>query len=464
MTTVDTADAIARSATAVTALAEWAAAVRFDDLPAVVRRRAAIVLADDLGAMVAARDEPEVRAAQDRLIARGGTAEATVFAGGRRRTGRYAAATANGLAADWCELDEGYRHIACHAGLYVIPALVADAESDGRTTADVLRALAVGYEVTARFAAGFPLAFGTFHPHAQFAALGAAAGVAALRGFDAGLFRDAITAAATMIAPGPFNHVRLGALVRNVWPAQGAWTGLNVADWAEAGIGGVAVSPYHVFVDGLHTGSDPDAMTRGLGAVWAITEGYHKIYACCQYAHAAVEASLDIMARLPTGRGSADLDRIVVETHERARLLTNTAPPTSLGAMFSMPHAMAAVAVVGHAGPAAFSASTLTDPEIDALRRRVELVPYEPAPPPPNDRPARVTWQFRDGERVTAECLSARGGPDRPFGVDEILAKVESLAGPVYPEMAPVAARLIALEPGLLDEPWGSLIERFAGR
>ena len=82
----------------------------------------------------------------DQLLRRAAAPEATVFRGGRKRTDRYSAAVANGAAAGWCELDEGYRAVPCHGGLCVLPALWAEAEAEGRTVRELLRALAIGYE------------------------------------------------------------------------------------------------------------------------------------------------------------------------------------------------------------------------------------------------------------------------------------------------------------------------------
>ena len=90
------------------------------------------------------------------VCARPGERSATVFTGGRPKADRFSAAVANGAAADWCELDEGYRRATCHAGLYTIPALIADAEASGATTRGDVRALVLGYEVAARFARAFP--------------------------------------------------------------------------------------------------------------------------------------------------------------------------------------------------------------------------------------------------------------------------------------------------------------------
>ena len=444
------------------AFSRWAAAVDFASLPEAVWRRAALVVADNLAAVVAARDEPELRPLHDQLLSTGGAAEATVFRGGRPRTDRYSAAVANGAAANWCELDEGYRKVPCHGGLCVLPALWAEAEAAENTVREMLRALAVGYEAVTRFARAFPFPEPMLHPHATLPAVGAAAGVAAMRRLGEGRFLDAITGASTMVAPGPFNHAVNGALVRNMWAGVGAWIGLRSVDWAGFGIRGAASSPYDVFVGGLGAEPRPDELTAGLGQSWGIVDGFHKIYACCQYAHAAVESVEELLARRPDVEAASDIERIVVETHWRGLALENRRPATSLAAKFSLPHIVASISHLRHAGAEAFSAASLRDPAIAALRERVELARYRPEPSP-EDRPARVTWLLRTGERLEAECRSARGGPDRPFAPSEILEKMRGITAPVYPRMAEICQALVALDDALLDTTWTDAVARMCG-
>ena len=444
------------------ALSRWAAAVDFASLPEAVWRRAALVAADNLAAVVAARDEPELRPLHDQLLSTGGAAEATVFRGGRPRTDRYSAAVANGAAGNWCELDEGYRKVPCHGGLCVLPALWAEAEAAENTVREMLRALAVGYEAVTRFARAFPFPEPMLHPHATLPAVGAAAGVAAMRRLGEGRFLDAITGASTMVAPGPFNHAVNGALVRNMWAGVGAWIGLRSVDWAGFGIRGAASSPYDVFVGGLGAEPRPDELTAGLGQSWGIVDGFHKIYACCQYAHAAVESVEELLARRPDVEAASDIERIVVETHWRGLALENRRPATSLAAKFSLPHIVASISHLRHAGAEAFSAASLRDPAIAALRERVELARYRPEPSP-EDRPARVTWLLRTGERLEAECRSARGGPDRPFAPSEILEKMRGITAPVYPRMAEICQALVALDDALLDTTWTDAVARMCG-
>jgi 2-methylcitrate dehydratase PrpD len=426
----------------VRALLRWAAAARGRPLPEPVRRRAALILADDLGAMVAGSEEPTVARARRTLAASAANAEATVFARGTPRADRYTAAAMNGMAATWCELDEGFRAAPCHAGAYALPALLAETEVGSATVDDVLRVLALAYEITARFALAFPFKIMTVHPHAAFATMGAAAGAALARSQDAKTLLDSISGATSMAFAGPYNHAIDGALVRNAWTSAGAWVGLRSVDWAEIGIGGLAETPYDVFVGGFGTNAEPAALTSGLGEEWAVLNGYHKVFACCQYAHAAIEASLALHARLNGKRSPEDIAEIVVATHPRGMTLTTVEPPTTLAAKFSMPHAVAASAVLGTGGQRAFTESTLDAPNIAALRRRVRLTAHPEIRPSPYDRPSRVSWRFGDGEVWTEECASARGGADQPFDDAVLMDKLNENVGEVFPRM-PATLRII---------------------
>ena len=139
-------------ATGITQLVHWAHGASFEAIPREAVRRGARILADDLAAIVAARNEAEVARFHARVLARTKVPEATVFRGGRLRTDRLSAAAANAVAADWLEIDEGYRITPCHAGLYTIPSLIAEAEATSLAVSEVLRALVVAYELVTRVA------------------------------------------------------------------------------------------------------------------------------------------------------------------------------------------------------------------------------------------------------------------------------------------------------------------------
>jgi 2-methylcitrate dehydratase PrpD len=126
----------------------------------------------------------------------------------------------------------------------------------------VLRALAVAYEVTTRFALAFPVPGVQRASARAFAAIGGAAAASLVRRQDADTMLAAVTGGASMSFAGPFDTAVEGALIRNAWTSAGAWIGLRAADWAEAGIGGSAVTPYDVFVGAYKTRALPRRWSR----------------------------------------------------------------------------------------------------------------------------------------------------------------------------------------------------------
>jgi len=445
--------------TALAQLVAFTGGTEWADIPEPVRRRAALVLCDDMAAMIAARVEPEIIALHDGVAKSAGHPEATVFNARGHRLDRYSAALANGCAGDWAELDEGYRRVICHAGVYCLPALLAEAEAEGHTTQDLLRALVIGYETVARVARAFTFANLVLHPHGSLAAVGAAAAVSALRRVPPDVAVGAISSAATMVLPGPYTHPIKGSLVRNVWPGVAAQTGLRAVDWAAIGILGLPSALHDVYSDAFGATADAGQLSGGLGESWAISDGYHKVFACCQYGHATIEATRKLLEQAPVDRIAA----IHLETHEKARLMDNPDPNTTIAGKFSIQHIAATAAVHGDGGAEAFSAHALHSPEIMALRHKVSTSAYEPLPAWPNDRPTRVTWTLIDGSTLTEDVISARGGPDLPFTPDEIRAKIHGIIDGPYPAMGAVVDDLLDLDSMALSRVWGETVRSMTG-
>ena len=444
--------------TALATLTRFTSKLEWDDLPNEVRSRAAQVFCDDLAALIVAADEPELKAMRELLSKSSGAGEATVLDGSKPqlRFDRYSAALANGTAADWAELDGGYRAVVCHAALYCIPALLAEAEATGKTVRDLLLALVAGYETVARIAHAFSFPGLTLHPHGGLATVGAAAAVAKLRGVDAETASRAIATAATLCLPGPFNHAVTGALIRNVWPGLCAQNGIRAVDWAPLGIVGSPRSLTQVFADIMGGTTAPAEIDRDLGSRWLILGGYHKMHACCQYAHSTVEAVLDAL------RGeevSADrIESIVVATHWKGRKLDNAQPQTSLAAKFSIQHIAAATLLHGHAGASAFAAETLSDPTMATLRDLVRIEAYPQEMEWPNDRPSSVSITVAGGQMLHGTCLSAPGGEDQPFSPEQLEAKMLGNAGAFYPASRSVLIPILRLEPTMLERSWADAV------
>jgi 2-methylcitrate dehydratase PrpD len=432
----------------VRSLCEWAAGLNVVSIPPSTLAHAVLVLGDNIAAILSAADEPEVRAWHERVIGATRGEEATIFRTGAPRVSLADAAVANGLAVTWNELDEGYTRTAIHPGALSQPLILAAAEAEGASLLETLRAVVGAYEIGTRFARAWPGTLPRLHPHGVFNAVCAAAGLGLLRGMDAAKLERALTAATTMVSPGPYSHPIEGALVRNAWPAAGAWLGLFACDLAEVGVGGLASGVHDVFEKGLGAPSRADELVDGLGSDWTICAGYHKQYAACHHSHAAMEALEALRAEHPEVAGGKAVEEVLVEGSAMAMNFSNADPATTLAAKFSIPHAAAGTIVLGSADESVFGTEGLRDPEIAAMRRRVRMAQLREVKPWPYDRPAKVTLKLRDGRSLSKTCEAALGSPLRPLTAEQVLEKIEKLGR----RDAPRLARSISDTKGLVQQ------------
>jgi 2-methylcitrate dehydratase PrpD len=447
-----------RIAQGLTALADWAVAQAGQPLPPEVMAHAAQVFVDDVAAFCAAHRQPEIEALHKAARGNNLPAEVLLFAPGAPRVDRYSAAIANGIAGCWCELDEGFRGAACHAGLYVLPALLAEAEIHGLSVLQVLRQLTVAYEVAARVAETWTFPNMSMHPHAAFANYGAVAGAALAKGSSARTLAAALRLVGALVPAGAYQAAVEGALVRNVWTGMGADTGLRAVQLAEAGLDGYADGPHPAYAGLLSASTRPEKLTADLGKRWAITMGYHKQHGCCHSTHSAAEAALAMRKELDNGGAIGSIRTLELFTHRPT--MSNTEPGNSLAARFSFEHVLSVALAQGNTGPAAFDSAAIDDSQVRRLRNSITLSAYGELPPWPNDRPARLVATLADGRTLTTECLSAPGGPDQPLSARQVLDKAIALTQADYPALGPIAGDLILLQDRVLGERWSSLASR----
>ena len=424
-------------------LCEWACSLKFSDIPKPALLKAALILGDNLAAIVSAADEPEVKAYHQRLTSKDTGGCSTLFCEGGPSLSMMNAALGNGLASTWNELDDGYTRTAVHPGALSQPLILAAGQAENHSFEDVMLATVVAYEIGTRFARAWPGTLPRIHPHGAFNAVCSAAGLARLRRLKLKTFISAMTAAATLVSPGPYSYPIRGALIRNAWPAAGTWLGAFACEMAELGIDGTPDGPLDVYHSILGAPiSHASELSNGLGSQWTITDGYHKLFGACHHSHAAMEALEAILQARPELRGGQDVQEVTVQCSKMAMTFNNSHPHTTLAAKFSIPHAIAATLVHGADQPGNFLAPSLHDPLIGQLRQRVRLCELADIKPWPYDRPAKVTLTLNGGSQFEHVCEAALGSPARPVETEAVLTKIMQLSGSYTPGLQDAVIRL----------------------
>ncbi len=391
----------------------------------------ALVMADTVACAAATADDAELKAwagspQQVQCPQRYG-GEATVL-GTSLRLPRDAAARANATQANWWQLDEGHHEVMCHAGLYCVPAGLAESEAEGMPLDDLVLAVAVGYEVTCRVASAYRMDADAPHPHALWSGVGAAATLAAARRFSPHEFMAALDlAGACMPDSAPFALVLQGALVANTWAGMGVEAGFACAASARE-LPQAPVGALHESLTCRGAKLNPAALKSGLGEQWAVQRNYHKLMACGGQSHAAIEALLQARLALKGCGAGHPLAHVQAQVHAFAAGMSEREPSTSLAARFSIPHLLAVAWIHGRTDAQALGALYLHDSAVGNLRRRVVLQ-ERVAAPPPNHRAACVTVSLPDGTSAHGLCLAAPGSAGNPVPARTIAAKCREMGG-----------------------------------
>ncbi|OZI18732.1 hypothetical protein CAL26_13600 [Bordetella genomosp. 9] len=429
-------------------LCQWASATRPDAVPADVAERVAMVAADTIACALGAADDAELQAwTRDAGggVSTGGMSAVAVPTSDARKAGYSlractvlgqpdlrlppaSAAARNAIAANWMQLDEGHHHLMCHAGIYCVPAALAECEAAHHDLGLFLHAIALGYEVTCRLARAWTFGAAPVHPHALWSGLGATATVGILRGLDGDTLHQALLHAATLAAPRPFAIVADGGLAANLWVGAGVEHAFTCVAWAQGGL----PAPDHALArlgDMLHVHADTSAYTADLGDAWAIRQNYFKVLPCAGQSHASLEALMEVRAKV-LARASGACDESVhidAEVHDFAVGMDQRDVRTSLAARFSIPHLLAVAWLHGRTDADALGAGFLRDASVARLRHAIRLRPLRPALPPPHHRAARVTVTLRDGSSIQADCPAPLGSQARPLTAADVGRKCAEL-------------------------------------
>ena len=340
-------------------------------------------------------------------------------------SGSFNAATAalcNGTAAHGEDYDDTFEGGPVHAGVVIIPAVLAAAEQHGLCGADVMRGIAVGSEVMCRMCSVAPKLVhkAGFHPTAVFGAIGAAAGVSSAMRLSQAQWVNALGIAGSM-ASGIIEYLAEGAWTKRMHPGWAAQAGYRAARMAEAGFTGPRTlfegehGFFHAFAN--RDECDFSAMLSGAGQTWLSAGIAFKPYACGTMAHPYIDCARKLVAE---GLQPDQVAAIQCETAEGIvhrlwePLSAKQAPLNGYAAKFSIPYAIAVGMLRGDAGLSDYEEAVVTDATVRALAAKVRYV-IDPNNPYPRQFTGHVRATLKDGTVREARQDHFRGGVHDPM-------------------------------------------------
>src|SRR5262245_12560701 len=412
-------------------LARYMVESRTRALPPDVLRECKHRILDTFGAMVSgARMRPGEMALRY-VRSLGGVEEASVIASNFRTTA-VNAALANGMFGHADETDDFEPVTKAHPGCSVVPSALAIGERSGGSGMDMIRAVALGYDLCCRFL----MALGPDHVRGShrsaegtsstLGAVGAAAGMAKLNEEQ---MRIALSYAAQQVS-GLWSWVRDEDHVEKAFDfsGMGARNGVTAVTMVQAGFTGVTEvfdGEHNAFI-ALSTQSQPEEMVAGLGTRFFVTESAIKTFSVGYPIQAALDAFLTL--RRQNNLTPANVQHVLVRLPtDGAAIVNNSAMPD-----VNCQHLVAVALVKGAVSfEDSHSRPLMLDPMILAQKRKVELMGDRALMDPEAPRGGAVEVTMTDGRKINHLTRHPPGTKENPLDTAGVNAKVRDLMAPV---------------------------------
>jgi len=399
--------------------------LRLDELPGEVVHQLRRCLLDLIGVAAAGRQTELSRIVHGFAVRQMGASEGgarLIFDG--RHAGAAGAAFAGASTIDSFDAHDGHPLTKGHAGVAILPALLAVADSEGLIDsgsldgAQLLSALVVGYEIAIRAGIALHGSVADYHTSGAWNALGCAAVAARLLKLDHETTRHAL---GTAEYHGPRSQMMRcidHPTMLKDGSGWGAFAGVSAAYLAQDGFTGAPAITIEA--------PDQSELWSDLGARWRIMEQYFKPHPVCRWAQPAIEAAAVLVQRHALSPDR--IARVEVETFLAGVKLGTAVPTTTEAAQYALGFPLAAFLVRGRLSAAEIGPAGLADPAIAAMIGKITLAERQDLSCAfPASRLAVVRITTLGGDVVTSDVTAARGDAAEPLSDAELIAKFHAL-------------------------------------
>ncbi|MCB1744866.1 MAG: MmgE/PrpD family protein, partial [Gammaproteobacteria bacterium] len=408
-------------------LSSYISAASKQALPEAVAEKTRHHILDTLAATISGSRLPPGATIIPYFAAQGGTPEA-VICGTQIHTTATNAAMANAMLAHADETDDSHLTSRSHLGCGVVPAAFAMAEKQGRNGAELVRAVALGYDIGARVchALGTNQLYDAGHSTHTFApTFGAAAAAGALAGLSADQCRWLLSYTAQQASgvncwQRDLDHVEKafdfgGMAGRN---------GVAAATMVQMGFTGVddVLSGPRNFLFAFSPDPKPDLFVDGLGERFEITLTNIKKWSVGSPIQAVLDSVQALLRENRIGRDAVAELRIHMSDKEHFVVDNREIPDINVQHMS---------ALMLHDGDVSFESShdesRMNEAGILAMKARVRLIPDASL----ERRKPRIELLTTDGRSLSHSTPAVRGTPDNPMTREEVELKARDLIAPI---------------------------------
>jgi 2-methylcitrate dehydratase len=413
--------------------AEYAVALRYEDLPLAAVREAKRFLLDTLGCALGGSRSEDCEIAREVVLDLGGRPEATVIGSGEK-TNAVNAAFLNSLAARVMDYNDVYWKQDPSHPSDLVPAALAAGERAHRTGEDLITAIIIAYDLEMRLCeAAFPGIREIGWHHATLTQFASPVVAGKMLGLTQEQIVNAIGISGSHNAT--FGAVTAGKLtmMKNTVDPMATQSGVWAALLAQKGY----VGPEAIFEgrEGLfaEVGCEwgPKKLVDGLGTDFRITQCSMKPFPTEALTHSPITATLNIVQEYDLR--PEQIEAVIVTTIARAADILADPSKYEINsketADHSLPYCLAAAVVDREVTPRQFVPEKLADPRILAMVSKVKAQAggeYERLFPAM--QPCQVEIRTVSGQRFTCRVDYPKGDPRDPLTDRQLKEKFSALA------------------------------------
>lgn len=377
---------------------------------------------DAIGCALAGAAHDTVPGVVKSMIDLEGPGEAVVW-GTKQKLNMKGAIFMNAYTSALFDMDDGHRRAQGHPGAVCVPAVLTVGASLGSSGKEMLEAVIVGYDVAIREAVRIREAGGPRKGTSGWCAPGAAAAIGKLLKLTDDQMAHAIGQCEYFTPQaGQDRSVQYPSMTKEGIP-WGAYTGSYCAHLAK---GGFSAHRPHL--------ADATELCSDLGTNVEIDKTYYKKWAACRWAHPALGGFEELKKEKPDFK-ITDVKHVMIRTFEKALLLSNRKPASTLQAVYSIPFACAYWLKHNQIEPENLKdeQAMVNDEEVCDMATRIDM---EHAQEYTDEFPLKciqdITVTFVDGTAVTKRRLeSPWDAGERAPSDEQITKKFKKLSEPV---------------------------------
>ena len=406
-------------------LAEYAVALRYEDIPAPVLQRAKDCIADTVGVILFGAQFPWSQMIVAYARRNGAPGKSVIF-GTDAKVQAASAALAHGALTHAFEQDNlTDPDSGAHPGASLFCPGLAVAQERGSTGRDLLTAFVAGAEVVIRVGLATKRTNEArgFHAPGTVGPFGATIVAGRLLRLDAAKMTNALGLAGSLSGGLlEFASVGNGAMVKRLHMGRAAEAGVLAANLASEGFTGptTVLEGKSGFLRAFCNAPDFTELTKGLGQNFASRTILLKRFACHITAHTPVSALLELRDKYKFA--AADVVAINIAGSKRMATANNLpAPPDILIGQFSIPFCVALTLYRNPVDPYVFTDAAVHDPEIRAAMARVTMTVVNGQSD--DDVSSALTVKLKDGRTLVQRATDFRGAPSNPLDRNELREK-----------------------------------------